>query len=94
MELSEAPLMDEKDWSHVRMLLGIPYGWTLRAVHRFDGGRLGDYWVLTASGPRGLTYRTGALACGHRTMQVSATELPVAVAAMAARYRFHQRDCS
>lgn len=33
-------------WSQIRVLLGIPFGWTLRAQEH-EG-----YWTLTATGPR------------------------------------------
>ncbi len=77
--------MGPADWSVVRALLGIPQGWTLRP-RRHDG-----YWTLSAAADRHEW--TGALPCGHRSMQVTATTTAIAVARMANRLRFHQREC-
>lgn len=85
LDFSPAPAvvreyMGLADWKVVVWRLGIPSDWTLKP-RRFDG-----YWKLTAHGPT-------ALSCGHRSMQVTATALPLAVAEMASRLRLHQRDC-
>lgn len=76
---------DTTDWDQAARLLGIPFGWKMRP-NAHDG-----YWTLTATAPKRPDMRS--LPCGHRSAQVTATTLPLAVARMAQRIRFHQRDC-
>lgn len=76
--------MTPSHWEEVARHLGLPYGWTV-TPREHDG-----YWTLTASDPsahRGFR-------CGHRTAQVRAIALPLAVARMVRRIEFHQRDCA
>lgn len=77
------------EWARVQRVLGIPRGWTLQPRER-EGHWVGDsyypFWTLTATGGP-------ALSCGHRSMQVTASSLPLAVAVMAVRVRFHERYC-
>ena len=73
--------MTDHDWQRVRMMLGIPAGWRLRSRTRSDG-----WSIITAEGK-------DPLPCGHRTMQVTTKLVPVGVALMAARYRFHTKYC-
>ncbi len=75
--------MTKREWDEVRARLGLPYGWTL--TPREHGG----FWTLTASDPAGHR----AFVCGHRSAQVRARVLPLAVARMVGRIQFHQRDC-
>lgn len=75
--------MTERHWEEVRARLGLPYGWKL-APKEHDG-----FWTLTASDP--AAHR--GLRCGHRTAQVRAVTLPLAVARMFSRIQFHQLDC-
>lgn len=77
--------MTDRDWMRARIALNVPYGWTLRSSLRPDGR-----WVLTAT-RRGDN--AAELPCGHRSMQVTTTQLPLAVALMAARVRFHREYC-
>ena len=81
--MSEPDVLTTRDWAAARAALGIPHGWTL-SPRRHDG-----YWTLPATAPNDGR----SLPCGHRSMQVTATALPLAVARLAARLRFHQRDC-
>ena len=77
--MSERPLDPSgTDWTRVRRVLGVPYGWKLRPIaHK-------GYWTLTATG------RGRPMDCGHQSMQVTAPTLPMAVALLAARVRFHR----
>ena len=91
--------MGPADWAVVRAQLGIPQGWTLRP-RRHAGGRslttgrgTSGYWTLTATAGRRAGVALRSLPCGHRSMQVTATALPLAVARLAGRLRFHQREC-
>ena len=72
--------MGPAEWYAVRAHLGIPRDWTLRPKRHVG------HWTLTATGG-------DPLPCGHRSMQVTAVALPLAVARMTARLRFHARYC-
>lgn len=75
--------MDEQltpaDWQRIRWDLGIPIGWKLRPR------RSGDRWKLIATG-------VDPMRCGHRSMQVTAPTLLLAVAAMARALEFHRTE--
>lgn len=77
----EDAAMSARELETARFMLGIPYGWKLRLFQRTGK------WVLqaTAQGDRSLP-------CGHRSMQATATSVPLVVAAMARTVRFHENE--
>lgn len=77
-----AEAMTEREWQMVGRLLGIPGDWTLRP-HKMAGR-----WRLTATASRS----DPPLPCGHRSMQVTATALPLAVAKMVGCVEFHRTE--
>ena len=76
---SEDEHLTRADLERIRWDLGIPIDWTFRAR------RFGDRWKLTATGG-------DPMRCGHRSMEVTARTLLLAVAAMARRIRFHRTE--
>lgn len=72
------------EWDHVARLLGIPWGWKMRPLAYKEG-----YWRLRAWAPP-KSASGGELDCGHRSIQVTARTLPLAVARMSWAVRFHQ----
>ena len=72
--------LSKDEWMRVGWALEIPLGWKLTPAGE------DSRWILTMAGPEPMN-------CGHRSMQVTAKSLPMAVARMSRRVDFHRRHC-